>query len=180
VPELVEFDRQPIDPHKLRGFVLARSESLTLLHLLNDDVMDLNGYTVIRNRDVRRKKIFGGNSFVARALALKAIEPTPLANIALTNWAHLLRSANKAFPLVTIHMEATNPDVCYIGRIIAMTGQSFGLREIGTHASWTKSSRRLFKDLTKVDFGGGYEDALNRVAADNARRALKRKSERTK
>jgi hypothetical protein len=51
INQIVEFDRGNLDPHSLRGFVLAYSEALTLLNVLTDDYF-LNGYSVIRNQDV--------------------------------------------------------------------------------------------------------------------------------
>jgi hypothetical protein len=36
--------------------------------------------------------------------------------------------------------------------------------DIDPDANWDRSYRRKISDLTKVDFGGGYEDALWRVA----------------
>jgi len=37
--------------------------------------------------------------------------------VGLANIAELLLSAGKAFPLVTIHREEVDPDVCWIGRV---------------------------------------------------------------
>ena len=49
---LVRFKRKPLDESSLYGFVLACSETLTLLHLLETATYTLNGYSVIRNEDV--------------------------------------------------------------------------------------------------------------------------------
>jgi hypothetical protein len=48
-----------------------------------------------------------------------------------------------------------------------MGSRSFQLKEIDPQARWSRSRRYKFSNLTKVEFGGGYEDALARVSADD-------------
>jgi hypothetical protein len=44
------------------------------------------------------------------------------------------------------------------------------LKKIDPDARWGDTKRYRFRDLTKVDFGGGYEEALMLVAAGNKRK----------
>ena len=163
----VEFDRKPIDTQLLGGFVLEFSERLTLLSLLDDERFELNGYTVIRNSDVRRWRSVEQSSFRIRALNLKGVKPVRRRGLSLASWADLLKSANDLFPLVTISREMIDKNACQIGRILSMSRVSFELEEIDTDASWNGHHRYRFSDVTRVDFGGGYEDALARVASAN-------------
>lgn len=164
--DLVEVYREPIDDQSLKGFLLARSSHLALIHLLNTALVEMNGFTVVRNKDIRRIKRLNASSFMARALRLKGITPAPLASISVDDWPALLVSANNLFPIVTIHQEAIDNEVCYIGKMILMTDQSYSLKEIDPKARWIRSRRYLFKNLTKVEFGGGYEDALFRLSVE--------------
>jgi hypothetical protein len=72
--------------------------------------------------------------------------------------------------LFTIHQEWLDKEVCFIGRLAVRTATTFGLKEIDPDARWTRSRSYNFKDLTKVDFGGGYENALARLAATPPKR----------
>jgi hypothetical protein len=92
---LIAFDRNPIDPHRLEGFALAWSDDLTLLQVVNPDRMETNGYSVIRNADVRRWRPLGRETFMARALALKGVRPTFVETVALGNWPQVLKTAVK-------------------------------------------------------------------------------------
>ena len=76
----------------------------------------------------------------------------------------LLLSASRLFPVVTIHIEKVDPDVCYIGRIVDLNKDHVALLEIGPDACWDKkpTSYRL-REITRVDFGGQYEEALHLV-----------------
>jgi len=166
---LVEIDRTPIDPKPLRGFLLEQSENLTLIHFVDPDMFEVNGYSAIRNSDICEMKRYERDSFMVRALELKHIRPKRKRGISIANWPELLCSANSLFSLIAVHQEALDSEVCYIGRLAAMTSRSFGLTEIDPDARWTRSRSYQFKHLTRVDFGGGYENALARVSAEDAR-----------
>jgi hypothetical protein len=167
INQIVEFDRGKLDPHSLRGFVLAYSETLTLLNVLTDDYF-LNGYTVIRNQDVVSYKPYDSPEyFLNRAVHLKGIKPKRVPKVNISDWPLLLKTANQLFPLVTIHREMISRDVCHIGRIQAVRAKTFDLFEIDPDAEWDRERKYRFADVSKVDFAGGYEDALWRVAEED-------------
>jgi hypothetical protein len=63
--------------------------------------------------------------------------------------------------VVTIHRENVDPDICQIGRVVAVDKDKVRLLEINPDASW--DSRPLVyrtREITRIDFGGSYEDAL--------------------
>lgn len=153
----------------LRGFVLEWTDELTLVNVVADE-MDLDGYSVIRNKDIRRWRPLDRKSFIGRALKLKELAPVSPDGLSLGTWPDVLESAGKIFPLLTIHREKINPRVCYIGRVSSLTEKVVTLRKIDPDARWGDTKRYRLCDLTKIDFGGRYEEALALVAADNRRR----------
>lgn len=169
---LIKFYRESVTRHPLTGFALTWNDDLTLLQGFDFDFMSCYGYTVFRNRDVSRWKYLDEpGSFAARALKLKQVEPEPPRAISIVSLAELLDSACASYPLVTIHRERISDEVCYIGRPLAMSEKTFTLREISPNATWNRKPHRIrFADVTKVDFGGGYETALASVAASRSRR----------
>jgi hypothetical protein len=167
INQIVEFDRGKLDPHSLRGFVLAYSEALTLLNVLTDDYF-LNGYSVIRNQDVVSYSPYDSpDYFLNRAVRLKGIKPKRAPKVDISDWPLLLKTANQLFPLITIHRELISTDVCHIGTIQTMRAKTFDLFEIDPDAEWERERKYRFADVTKVDFAGGYEDALWRVAEED-------------
>ena len=90
--------------------------------------------------------------------------------VSLAGWREVLETAGALFPLLVLHREKINPRVCLVGRVRSMTEKVLSLKEIDTDALWRETNRYRFRDLTKVDFGGGYEEALALVAADNKRK----------
>lgn len=151
------------------GFVVGLGEAFALIHILNSDLMVLNGYTVLPLRQVRNvRSLEKFNDFEERVLALKNIAPEPQPDVLLKDFPGLLSSVNSHFPLVAIHTEHLYPDECYIGRVAEMKTRSVLLREIDPNAKWRQQARKYrFKNITRVDFGGGYEAALWAVAEAN-------------
>ncbi|HZS04258.1 MAG TPA: hypothetical protein VFD58_05430 [Blastocatellia bacterium] len=164
--QVVDFKRPKIDDEYLRGFVLDYSDSLTLLNVLDHNFY-LNGFTVIRNSDITGYRAYDKDDyFLNQALRLKSIKAARKPKVDLSNWASLLLTAQKLFPLLTIHREAISSNVCFVGKLVSVTEKTFTLYDIDPDANWDRPCRRKLADLTKVDFGGGYEDALWRVAKE--------------
>jgi len=170
VYDLIKVDRKPIDENPLEGFLLGQTKDLLLLNLVNTDVVCLNGYSVIGRRDVRKLKIQRKDAFLVRALRLKNLSPSMPLGISIASWPDLLESVTRKFPLFTIHQERLDSTVCYVGRLATKSNRTFGLKEIDPDARWSRSRSYKFKDLTKVDFGGGYEAALARLAVASVKR----------
>ena len=84
----------------------------------------------------------------------------------ITNHRSSLReSVSKIAPLVVIHREVQEPDICEIGQITALDAESFQLREIDPDANWAEEiSTFRYDDITRVGFAGEYEGALALVA----------------
>ena len=167
---------------KVEGFIGSVSEKFVFIHVLEPSI-HLDGYTVIPIRDIKYFKLKDEyNSFAQRALALRGHEPTFRTDIDLTSFPNLLTSANKAFPLITIHIERIDPDICFIGRIEKLRRKSVTLRKVDPAAEWIGTRDFDFKDITRVDFGGGYEGALWIVASceDEKRRKAAIKAQEDK
>ncbi len=79
----------------------------------------------------------------------------------------LLLSAGRAFPLVTIHREQVDPDVCWIGRVLGVNRGRVSLLKIDPDAKWEDAPTEYrLSEITRVDFGGDYEGALHLVGGD--------------
>ena len=163
---LVRVQRR-FDPYALEGFVVGLGEWL-LLNLLEPDTFTLNGWTAVRARDVRSVLLLSTQhgGFAVHALRLRGARSRIRAGVKLSGTADLLSSAARQSPVITIHQEAKDDSVCWIGRPVAFASGFVEMREIATDASWLEStSRYRLSSITRVDFGGGHETALMEVAA---------------
>lgn len=75
--------------------------------------------------------------------------------------AGLIRSLADRFPLVAIHIERDDADVCFIGVPNAVTAQMLELRTVTPAGEWEDEAVPYsFDDITRVGAGGRYEHVL--------------------
>lgn len=163
---IVEFDRTPEIKERLEGYVVDMTDLFLMLHVIDPNYISLNGYIVLRSDDIRRYRVRDDkNFFLNRAFKLKNIHPIPKPEIDLSSFPSLLASANRAYPLINIQRETMDPDICFIGKIEKMSNKTVTLKEIDPAARWERIRRYRLEDITRIEFGGGYEESLALVAA---------------
>ena len=142
------------------GFVVDANEEMVLLQLVDDNV-HLNGYQVLFLEDISdfaHPAPF--NDFQKKVLALrgeKVVDP----EVELLDLAVLLIDISEEFGLVTLHREEVEPDSCEIGRVVRADAVTYELEEIGSDARWFDDTFEYdLYDITRIEFGGAYEDAL--------------------
>jgi hypothetical protein len=68
---------------------------------------------------------------------------------------------------VTVYRERVKPDTCIIGKVVDISESHLHFLEIGPDAVWEeKPSKTRLSDITRVQFGGGYEEALHLVGGN--------------
>jgi hypothetical protein len=156
---------------RMAGFVVDFSECFILFHVVDMDAFRLNGYSVIRRADVRKHRAFDKREFWQyRAVRRFKLTPVRPAGVSLVSAPLLLGSIDEQYPLFTIHPERTKSDVCYIGHLLSMNAGTFTIDDLNSNAEWSGPRRLKFKDVTRVDFGGGYENALAATAPKRPKR----------
>jgi hypothetical protein len=165
---LVKLTR-PFEDGWIEGYVFDIGPQFFLLALVNGEIR-FNGFSCIRTTDVRNLQVPAKYSaFIQAALKKRGERRPKRPSVSVVGLSELLLSANKAFPLVTIHREIVDPEVCHIGRIVGISNGRVSLLEIGPNALWDKEiSEYRLREITRVDFGGGYEEALNLVGGTPA------------
>ena len=163
---LVQFHR-PFEWNSVLGHVCATGPALFLVAVIGPDLR-FNGFQVFRIRDVRRPRVPHKHAgFVETSLRLRGVKRPRTPRVRLDGLPGLLRSASRLFPLVTIHREAVDPDVCEIGRVLDVEERRVRIQEIDPDANWHREpSEYRISQITRVDFGGGYEEALALVARE--------------
>jgi hypothetical protein len=151
----------PFEEGSTEGYVLDIGPEFFLL-LLVDDKMRFNGFQCLHLQDVRKLQVPAKYAaFVEAALRIRGERVEKKPRVRLDNIEELLLTANRIFPVVAIHRERVNPDVCHIGRVVKIEKGSVFLEEIGPDAKWDdQPTDYRLREITRVDFGGGYEEAL--------------------
>jgi hypothetical protein len=158
---IVRITRGAFEAQGELGYVEAIGEDLLLLAVISDDIW-LNGFALVRIGDISELEAPHEHAdFVEEALRIREESSPSSSAISLEDIGSAIRTAGRLFPLVVIHREEVEPETCRIGRVQKVTKDSVTLLEIGPDAEWEEEPSNLpLEDITRVDFGGGYEEAL--------------------
>ncbi|MGO9492943.1 MAG: hypothetical protein ACLPZY_11710 [Terracidiphilus sp.] len=173
---LVQFTRS-VEEGSIMGYVLAVGPRFFLLALVDENIR-FNGFQCLRLQDVRNLQVPAKYAaFVEAALKLRGERRPRIPTVVVDSVQELLRTASRAFPVITIHREKVAPDVCHIGRVVAVSDSEVSLLEIGPDARWDDEALSYrTKEITRVDFAGDYEQALTLVDNFHANRRKRAKA----
>jgi hypothetical protein len=165
--QLVRFSRR-FEESSVRGYVLEVGPKFFLLALVSDRLW-FDGFECFRIADVSKIRPDPYAAFAEAALKKRGERVPKKPRLRLDDIENLLLSASRAFPLVTIHQEKVDPDVCWIGRVKGVQRGQVSLLEINPDASWdAEPNDYRVSEITRVNFGGDYENALHLVGGDPA------------
>jgi hypothetical protein len=166
----VRFSRR-FEKSSIRGYVLDMGPRFFLLSLVSDRIR-FDGFECFRVADVKGIRPDPYNVFVESALKRRGERRPKKPRVNVKSIEDLLLSAGRAFPLVTIHREQVDPEVCWIGRILGVERGRVSLLEINPDATWDDNPTEFkLSEITRVNFGGDYENALFLVGGDPTKKA---------
>jgi len=153
------------DDERIRGYVSGVGPRWFLVTLVSDRLW-FDGFECFRVADIKKLDSDPYATFAEAALKKRKERKPKHSRIRLGSIEEVLLSAGRAFPLVAIHREVKNPDVCQIGRVLGVRKGSVELLEINPGAIWdTTPTRYKLSEITRVNFGGDYEGALHLVGS---------------
>ena len=162
--QFIRFSRR-FEDFPVRGYVLDIGPTFFLMALVSDRLW-FDGFECFRHVDVRSVKADPYTHFAESALRKRRERLPKRSRVSVASIEDLLLTAGRAFPLVTIHRERVDPKVCWIGRILGVEQGNVSLLEINPDATWNdKPAKYRLREITRVNFGGDYENALHLVAA---------------
>jgi hypothetical protein len=163
-----------LDRGTVNGYVLDIGPQFFLLAMVSDGIR-FNGFQCYRLSDVRKLRVPDKYALFHEAVLKKRGERIPKKPpVVVNSLAELLLTANRAFPLVTIHREKVDGSACWIGRVVDVGKGRVTLLEIGPGANWRdRLETYRLSEITRVDFGGDYEDALYLIGASKYKRAVR-------
>jgi hypothetical protein len=162
---LMRFSRR-FEPGIVRGYVLDVGPKFFLLALVSDRIW-FDGFECFRVGDIRDLMPDPYAKFAEDALNKRKERMPKKPRVSVRSIEELLLSAAKAFPLLTIHREKVDPDVCWIGRVVGISRGRVSLLEIRPGAEWDNSpTGHRLREITQVNFGNDYESALHLVGGE--------------
>lgn len=126
----------------------------------------LDGWSAVRLDTVAEVRGTGNGKAVGRALKLHDEHPSAIL-VDLSSTGEIIRTMARWSPLVTVHREAQYPDSCWIGRPLRVTDKVVELLQVDSRAEWDDDPDRFkLRDLTQIEIGGRYEQALHELAGE--------------
>ncbi len=149
----------------LEGFVVGLGHEWVALARLSDTI-ELDGWILLRLRDVRSVKITPDReAFEIRALEAREQWPPVVPPVRLDDVTDVISDVTAIAPMLAVHCELDRPDVCWIGAVRRLQGTTLWLLQVTTQAGWARAASSFdLDDITRLDVGGGYEEALHLVA----------------
>jgi hypothetical protein len=150
-----------LDRGTVNGYVLDIGPQFFLIALVSDGLRP-NGYQCYRLADIRKLRVPDKFAqFHEAVLKKRGIRFPKKPRVDVSSIEKLLQTANRAFPLITIHREKVDASACWIGRVVDLGRGRVTLLEIGPDASWHDELETYrLSEITRVDFGGDYENAV--------------------
>lgn len=164
--------RRRFDPRPWRGFIVGLSDELVLVQVLNAGTMRLNGYTAIRRKDLA--ELTDDDTFAPAALKLLGERPKPQPDLLLLDMPGLLSSVGALFPLLELYREKQG-SAFYIGRVVRFGKKKVHFQAVSRSGAWSELYKFSCREVTRVDFGDGYDQALWLVARRQPRNLPKEK-----
>lgn len=130
----VRFERK-FEEHKIRGYVLDVGPKFFLIALVSDRIW-FDGFEIFRISDIRKLCADPFAEFAERALKLRNEKMPESLDIDLSEIDQTLWTAATFSPLITIHREGVDSEVCWIGRVVSIEKGKLALLEIGPDAKW--------------------------------------------
>ena len=150
---------------RLEGFVVGIGEKWVALQRLSDRIA-FDGWQLIRVQDIQAVSMDPDpDCFEVKALKARSLWPPSAPELTLDDVFSAVDSASAATALVSVFDEFDRPDVCWIGDVTSLDDSKLHLLEVNTRGGWARRPRTFDPaDVTRIDFGGGYEEALRLVA----------------
>lgn len=145
---------------RVDGRVAGVSRQLVAIAVVGEGIRP-NGIQVFRIADIVSAKAPAPYaSFIQRVFRARRLRWPRLGKVELTSWRSLVETADA--PVVTVHREARDPDVCHIGKFVRTNARRGTMVTISPDATWDVDELLdlAWRDVTRIDFGGDYEDAL--------------------
>jgi hypothetical protein len=156
---IMRIHRSRIDKRTLEAFVLQWNDDWTLLQTVSDRI-DLDGYDLVRTRDISKVEISPESAFYQRSLIHRGQGFVKPLWISLLPLPDMMLSICRLYDAVMIEREnvAASPVVGFIQKL---ADDVFCIRRLLSNATW-KADRYRYKyvDVTRLTFGRARETLL--------------------
>jgi hypothetical protein len=162
---LVRVRRWIPDADPLDGFVVGIGRKWVVLQRVMLRC-DFDGWQLFRLKDVQSMSMDPDpGCFEVRALKARTLWPPSAPELSLDDAVAVLETVSSASMMVSVYDEYDKTDACWIGAVTSVDESKLRLLEVDTLGEWKRKPRTIDPaDVTRLEFGGRYEEALSLAA----------------
>jgi hypothetical protein len=162
---IVRVYRETLEDGWAHGYVEAVGKDFFALSLIDDGIR-FDGYNCFRFKDITKCVAPDPHAdFLVSALKLRHDKRPKFKALDVSSLSALVKSAAKRFPLLTLHLEKNEDQVCFIGRLLNVSDEEISILQVTPAGKWEAEPQCYdLATITRVDFGGAYQQALFLVA----------------
>jgi hypothetical protein len=160
---LVDIRRDAMNVDDIRGFVADISDELVLIAAVADDIRT-DGYRIINRDDITLLRWSTGKMKAwERVIGFPDADVAAAPGLDLSDWRAAIASLEPTVSLLTFHRERMDHQTCYIARNFELTYDLIVGVQVTTEGEENGSFAIRVEDITRLDFGAGYERRLNQI-----------------
>lgn len=145
----------------ISGYVIDYNDSWTLMKYNVVDYI-IDGYVIVRHKNIGGFKRDSDEKFVEKVLQLKGLEPTDDEKIPLTNLKTILEYLTDNFGVFQFYTKSGK--ACYIGRLISLDTKELVIESLTTRGKWNGQMTFRPKDIRVIEFDTDYINSLKLVS----------------
>lgn len=160
--QLVRVEREAVEFGWMTGYVTALGTEYFAFEIVTGSVR-LDGVACLRYADVTACGAEPRSGFIERALKARGLVRASQLPVDLASLPRIIESCGNAFPIITLHVPHSDGQGydCFIGKVIGVNDDSVDFHHITPDGAWEDVLLEIpFDEITRVDFGGDYEEAL--------------------
>lgn len=146
------------------GYVIALTNDWVVMHTLDAGIY-LDEIVMLRIEDVAQVWFRDDDAYHRRATAALGESVASFDCNANASAADLIEAASAWADIFATHFEVLDGEPFFIGRLIKLRNKSFDMHYLGRDGVWAREVERWkYRDVTRIELGGRYLNALNRFA----------------
>jgi hypothetical protein len=140
---LAKFERTIPGCEVLHGFVVGRSPSLVLLHVVRE--FHLDGYSLIRFRDLEAIRCGQKEKFFQKMLRAEGVtdEVGVKGRVSLASMASALKGLARVERVVSVECETADEEQFYAGKISEVSGKTAAMRTFDPLGKWDRKLEEI-------------------------------------
>ena len=144
----------------ISGYVIDYNDDWTLMkHNVVDYIID--GYVIVRHKNIDGFKRDSDEKFVEKVLKLKGLEPTDEEKIPLTELKTILEYLNDNFGVFQLYTKSEK--ACYIGRLISLDSKELVIESLSIRGKWDGYMTFRPRAIRVIEFDTDYINSLKLV-----------------